>query len=545
MTYLRTTNEPRETQSLLPQLGINVALMVLVVIASLQLAPSVIEQGRDSGIFAYTGKVIREGGLPYRDAWDNKLPGVYYVDALAFVLFGTNRWALWLMEGISLFLTGRLVFWLVNHVYGRRMLAWVGALTLVLMARNPALVSDTNFTEVYALLPQVLCFVAGYQFYRHPSWRWAFAVGLAAGAAFLFKQTTIGGALAFIPATLLARHPVIRSPRRWLYLGATLVGGLSSLGVVASYLYGNGVLGKAIDATFVAPMAFHRWVSEQPVSAWDTLRQTLTGSVFPLVVGPLLPFLVVGLFVALRPVFSRRHREAQPAIVVTMALWAALTFPIDLALTNVTHRAYEHYYVTIVPSLVLLLALSLDVFQRRLHLDQPDRQLTFVRAGIWAYLVLAVVTGPLAGTLVRLWLVDWDVTGPTRHMTLTEYVLENTEPEDYVLVWGASTAINFEAERNSPVSYHYGYPLIVPGYTTPEQIEEIVGQLAASLPLLIVDTTLRDGIRIPPLDAERRKKWWEMGGRQDVADLDLLFDFVADHCEYVTEVDEAAIYTCQ
>ena len=51
-------------------------LLVLVFVASLQLAPSVIEQRRDSGIFAYTGKVIREGGLPYVDAWDNKLPGV-------------------------------------------------------------------------------------------------------------------------------------------------------------------------------------------------------------------------------------------------------------------------------------------------------------------------------------------------------------------------------------------------------------------------------------------------------------------------------------
>ena len=76
--------------------------LVLVFFVSLQYAPSVTSQRRDSGIFAYTGKVITEGGLPYADAWDNKLPGVYYIDALAFVLFGTNLWALWLIENITL-----------------------------------------------------------------------------------------------------------------------------------------------------------------------------------------------------------------------------------------------------------------------------------------------------------------------------------------------------------------------------------------------------------------------------------------------------------
>ncbi len=77
------------------------AALVLVFVVSLQYAPSVSQQRRDSGIFAYTGKVITEGGLPYADAWDNKLPGVYYIDALAFLLFGTNLWALWLIENFT------------------------------------------------------------------------------------------------------------------------------------------------------------------------------------------------------------------------------------------------------------------------------------------------------------------------------------------------------------------------------------------------------------------------------------------------------------
>jgi hypothetical protein len=39
--------------------------------------------GRDQGIFAVVGQTIRDGGVPYRDAWDFKPPGIYFLYALA------------------------------------------------------------------------------------------------------------------------------------------------------------------------------------------------------------------------------------------------------------------------------------------------------------------------------------------------------------------------------------------------------------------------------------------------------------------------------
>jgi hypothetical protein len=39
--------------------------------------------GRDQGIFAVVGRTILERGMPYRDAWDFKPPGIFFVYALA------------------------------------------------------------------------------------------------------------------------------------------------------------------------------------------------------------------------------------------------------------------------------------------------------------------------------------------------------------------------------------------------------------------------------------------------------------------------------
>jgi len=525
------------------RLLIALTLLALVVAPSLQLAPTVIEQGRDSGIFAYTGKVIAEGGLPYRDAWDNKPPGVYYIDALAFLLFGANRWAIWLIETISVFLTGGVLFALLSQVYEQRRMAWIGAGAFALLVRHPGLVSDTNFTEVYALLPQVICFWAGYQFLRRPERRWALLVGFSAGLAFLTKQTTVGMALAFIPAILLSRHEILRAKQRWLWLGATILGGLSSLAGAVLYLWVKGILADAIDATFIAPMAFHNWVSREPASFVDTLIQTLTASTAPVVIGPLLPFLLIGMVAAGRQLLPRRLEPRGLSATQTLMVWAMLTFWADLVVTNPTSRGYGHYYVTLLPSMVLLVVFSVSAIVRR---GTPARLLGRMgRAALWMYLFLAVAGGAIGGTVYRLSTVDWEISGPVRHKTLTEYVMENTTPEDTVLVWGATTAINFQSDRNSPMPYHYGYPLIVPGYTTEEEIWQIARDLEMNMPTLILDSTMIDGDRIPPLDPDRRREWWAMGGRRDVANLGPIYQLVAKYCTFVREVEQTAIYRCQ
>src|SRR6202030_3214823 len=40
--------------------------------------------------YAYVGRTIVEGKLPYRDVWDNKLPSIHYVNALWHLAFGGN-----------------------------------------------------------------------------------------------------------------------------------------------------------------------------------------------------------------------------------------------------------------------------------------------------------------------------------------------------------------------------------------------------------------------------------------------------------------------
>ena len=44
--------------------------------------------GRDHGIYATVAAVMLDGGMPYRDAWDFKPPGIYYVYAAVRAVLG-------------------------------------------------------------------------------------------------------------------------------------------------------------------------------------------------------------------------------------------------------------------------------------------------------------------------------------------------------------------------------------------------------------------------------------------------------------------------
>jgi hypothetical protein len=54
--------------------------------------------GRDQGIYALVGEGILQGKVPYKDLWDFKPPGVFFVYALAQGVFGKNMMAPRLVE---------------------------------------------------------------------------------------------------------------------------------------------------------------------------------------------------------------------------------------------------------------------------------------------------------------------------------------------------------------------------------------------------------------------------------------------------------------
>src|SRR5262245_45295118 len=58
--------------------------------------------GRDQGIYSMVADSMLRGGMPYRDAWDFKPPGIFLVFALSRLLFGPSQIWIRVLEVLGL-----------------------------------------------------------------------------------------------------------------------------------------------------------------------------------------------------------------------------------------------------------------------------------------------------------------------------------------------------------------------------------------------------------------------------------------------------------
>lgn len=570
---------------------------IVALVTSIPNSPALWSQGRDNGVFAYVGLVTRYGGTPYADAWDHKPPAIFFYYALSFLLFGNNRWALWVIETIALFATGLIFYWFLLDWLKRRWVAIVGVVTFMLVARTSLLSENGSFlTEGFALLPQAVVLAAGLKFLETPKLRWCIVIGLASALAAMTKPTSVGITLAFIPALVMAWHPVVQQPKRWLWLGAMIASGLIGLGLFALYFLLNGVLAEAYDSIFIFTDKWFQWAQGGDyVTLWDSLYRSLAMSSFRWLYIQY-PLFIPGLIAAGFGLFNRKAATPRRPTYRAVSVWALLAFVLDLTLVNLSGYSHAHYYITVSLSASAVIVLGINALISEDAGDSKVVNATY-SAWIWAvfarlldsyifshfggegYRVVLLILLPFMGAFIRvgdsflrkyllafspyimsaivvLWFISISIAGsppntlkawaqPAVRNEVAEYITDHTQPEDIVYVWEAATFVNFQAERFSPTAYHYAYPLVLPGYTE-KVLPEVIAALEERQPPLIVDYNDPDSGtlgRVPPIDSQEREIW-RLDGRVDGGDVSPIFEFVDAHCELTERFEVARIYSC-
>jgi hypothetical protein len=80
------------------------AALAACVLSSLCLIANLLlfQSGRDQGIYAVVARTMLDGGVPYRDAWDFKPPGISFGYAAARMLFGRAMYGIGILEAMGL-----------------------------------------------------------------------------------------------------------------------------------------------------------------------------------------------------------------------------------------------------------------------------------------------------------------------------------------------------------------------------------------------------------------------------------------------------------
>jgi hypothetical protein len=200
--------------------------------------------GRDQGIYTMVARSMEAGGLPYRDAWDFKTPGIYAPYLLAHLVFGRAQWALRAVEALSL-VSLYPAFVLISRwvLQDGRAGALAASLSIVFYAALGFW--HTGQPEGFGgvLLAWALVFAGG-PFYAgwRPPWLCSALCGACCSAAALMKPPLGGAILASAGFLLLAARTRPRSPVLGALVGL-VAGGLAPVALTLLYFWWLGGLG--------------------------------------------------------------------------------------------------------------------------------------------------------------------------------------------------------------------------------------------------------------------------------------------------------------
>ena len=427
---------------------------------------------RDSGVFLYTGWRILNGNIPYRDIWDHKPPLIYFVDALGIALTPDSLWGVWLLQVIVIFFTLFFIYKLLDREFGIYA-ALAGAVTLT--SGLLTILEKGNVTEEYALVFQALCFwlfVSAWK--RDFPLRSSFWIGVLGGLAFNFKQTTIGLWITYGLFLLAIRIVQRKFPWKdglsllagWAVPSVILILYLASQGALTdfweqAYLYNFVYIGKhegirRLIPVFIKGFAYlqNGWVLYLAIAGW------LTGLGYAW--------------------FKRNQlfNQAHPLILI-----ALVNLPIEVFFITISGRSILHYYLTPLPVIAVLagsLIYTIPFLIEKIPSMNSQKIQRWV-PGIVLAVILLGQWGQVAyyPSYVR-------VLSDNDYAPVIDYVSQNTNEGDQVLLIGAESVVNFLTRREAPTRYVYQYPLATLGRRP--MFEEYFDQILENKPVLIIDT---------------------------------------------------------
>lgn len=491
--------------------------------------------GRDSGIFMYAGQQLLQGKTLYVDVWDSKGPLIFFINALGLFVGKGSRWGVWLFE---------FLFWLVSSLVGYTVMrrrwgafpAFLG-MSMCLIA-GQRFIGSGNFTEEYALLFTWISIYAFSQtMFGEQKRRYPILIGAMPALNFLLRANNIGttGVVALLYFIQEWHKTGLRQATKkslWLLVGLLLI-----LAPVLAYF----IFHDTLDDMFIASILYNIDYSflTRPnsnnikiiQSAILPGRKILSDWIFIPLAG-----YILAIFQAAKKIKTRQLSAFDGLLL--------LAWPVEIFASAISSRAYGHYFLLWLPSIGLLSGNLFYFLSQKIFSDQ-FKQLLNQRRPYVSFLVGLLI-------LVNSFPEEIDQNrrsferilfnrqqGIEIHPPIAQYIIQNTSPEDKVLVWGGQAGINFMSKRPS-ISAYTIYPMLANSPLGKQLQEKFYTELSLHPPKLIVDAHINAPNHVAALDEEtyrtQRLIYYNADNLEDVR------DFIHQNYVLVKNVEGYLIY---
>jgi hypothetical protein len=440
------------------------ALMAALLIVRL---PSLAQpMGPDQGLYAYVGERILHGELAYRDAWDQKPPGIHYVYALLRAV--ASRDVVVAAADLVVAALVAALLWSVGSKLGGPIAGGAAAAIFLLLSdpgfarmggvRVRAQCETFIALAVTAALALALASRGGKDAGRSKGPLLLVAAGLLIGAAFVLKYNAgIYGGVVLIALALIGGVALMEFA--WIAIGAAVI----PLALAAVFWRGG-----ALDDLYEATIAYNLLYSgETYASKWDMLGYLIR---FPLERARLEAlWFVGGLGCLVLLVSGIRNRIAWLPVAWVSA--ACLSIAINGS------RNLPQYFLQAAPALALAAGLAGALVMPKLPVLLRWIVVLAVAVGAWR-----AGDDPFPKLVANLWhdtqfvigridrrthlaryggARDADKYSAIDNMDLGVFLSSRTQPEEYVYVFGFSPGAYVYAERRSASRFFWSRPVIL------------------------------------------------------------------------------------
>jgi hypothetical protein len=504
--------------------------------------------GRDQSTYLLIGQSLLQGKQLYRDLWDNKPPGIFFLYAGISKVFGSAVWGVALVDIVWLLVISYCIFRFTERFLGPGAAA-------VAVAVHASWHARVSYSYIHIAQPetfQLLCIFTGFFLMQHRGRRWdksgCFTAGLLLGYAFWLKYN----AVAFFPFLLflpyLDTSSLDREPRRvtltiswrdWLRRATLLVAGFGvMIGAVLTWIALGGGWPAMKEIQFEVLPRYAAMAVQSRAHYWTAVavRTTFFLGVWTEIAT------AVTLLIAWR---GRDLARSAPIFVATAVAYVATVMQV---------RLHSYYFQTCFPFLAMiwgyLVLQAYDTCRQVAHWCK-SRQWKLAPILVWI-LFANLIFWPVPAEFDSLsmdyeslaeWREDpWSFySGFPRPIYLEHlkgqletirYLRQNLRPGEGVFLWGAHCLIYYLSGSRPPTRFVSNLGL-VSTWSPPSWRQELVRDLEHSPPRFIV---VARGDELPSIT------YTELDSEQYLRVFPRLASFISSRYSPVADFDSFVIY---
>ena len=388
----------------------------------------------DESTFMLIGDSINHGSIPYKDFFDIKPPGIFYLNALIFFVFGKSFYMSRIVLYITNALSALIIYFLGKNLWNKH-IGQLSSILFLIGVYNPLIEGYFVLTEPYMVFFGLLGI---FVFFKFRDWRYLVPVGFFLSIATLFKQPGIlfyvliliyyvSGLLNKRNRTKIFIYEIIKSSL------LVSIGFLIPIIITIVFFYREGVLYDLIYWSFLYLISGKYGTVIDITSLFQPIN-----SLVIIWIPALISVVII--------IYNLAKKKIQYNNI--LVIWWLLLFGYTL-----TTRQFGHYFIQILPPACILASITLTRLPCIKNIKEVFSKEGVVKLSIFIFVILLI-------SHTILWSIFYDqLTGSDRDLILenqidtSNYIISHTEPNQRIISFQSDPSIYFLSGRYPPFNF--------------------------------------------------------------------------------------------